>query len=344
MEEIRQYSERANLFDDPPDYRGPSPDSILNIAVGYPEALEHLISLGANPNQANDFGKTPLMYAAQHNALESGRILLEADADPNAKTIWPKNNSCFYTLRTAAMTPLHYAVRYASPEFINMLLAAGAETHIATFTKEHNRDREYAIDWLARYASEGAEEPNPYIDTNAYKELQNKLAVPDIEARTEIARKLTLEAEVAYQSGNEEDAYMLIKDAFQANSEYIPALIIMSSLAFEMGFRDEAAYASRKVIASSDDTEVLANTWLNLGRACQRGGTRYNNGEELCHQSRVYYYYKTWELNPTEDNKNQLINFFSERHSLRSRLRGAENSVCEFENSDTTLYLSLIHI
>ena len=107
MEEIRQYSERANLFDDPPDYRGPSPDSILNIAVGYPEALEHLISLGANPNQANDFGKTPLMYAAQHNALESGRILLEADADPNAKTIWPKNNSCFYTLRTAAMTPLH---------------------------------------------------------------------------------------------------------------------------------------------------------------------------------------------------------------------------------------------
>ncbi|HWK50560.1 MAG TPA: ankyrin repeat domain-containing protein, partial [Steroidobacter sp.] len=46
-------------------------DSVLNAAVGYPEALQYLLSKGLDPNVTNAFGKTPLMYATQFNQLES---------------------------------------------------------------------------------------------------------------------------------------------------------------------------------------------------------------------------------------------------------------------------------
>ena len=51
-------------------------NNLLSIAVEYPEALKYLLAKGFNPNVANAFGKTPLMYAAQYDQLESTRILL----------------------------------------------------------------------------------------------------------------------------------------------------------------------------------------------------------------------------------------------------------------------------
>jgi hypothetical protein len=153
--------------------RGESP---LNIAVTYPAALLHLLGQGANPNQANAFGKTPLMYAAQYNQEEAAAILLRAGANPNAATVWPEDN-CYYALQTASMTPLHYAVRYASADLVRALLNHGARPEIKTEKRPYNGDGEYPIDWLRKYTTPGAKEPNANMSASDLPALEALLSV-----------------------------------------------------------------------------------------------------------------------------------------------------------------------
>ena len=47
------------------------------------EILSHLIALGANVNQRNNSGSTPLHYYANDDDVEVVRFLLEAGADPS---------------------------------------------------------------------------------------------------------------------------------------------------------------------------------------------------------------------------------------------------------------------
>lgn len=151
-------------------------ESMLNIAVDYPAALAYLLGLGANPNAANAFGKTPLMYAAQHNAIEAARLLLDAGADPDTTTTFP-DNTCYYTLETASMTALHYAVRNAAPDLIRLLLEGGATIDIRTQTRSC-RPREYPVDWLRRFNRIDAEQRNPQMTEAGYQELERRLSLP----------------------------------------------------------------------------------------------------------------------------------------------------------------------
>ncbi len=114
-------------------YDSGTDDGIASVAVGYPEALEDLLRRGANPNQANAFGKTPLMYAAQYDQIESARILLRHGANPNAQTINPSDD-CNFTLSRFGVTPLHYAARYGSAEMIRLLVENGAGNALPTRT------------------------------------------------------------------------------------------------------------------------------------------------------------------------------------------------------------------
>jgi len=100
-------------------------DSILNVAITYPEALGYLLSRGLRVDIVNGFGKTPLMYAAQHDQIESARLLLAAGANVTAATVMPFN-TCAHSLEAINVTVLHYAARYASPALIHLLLAHGA--------------------------------------------------------------------------------------------------------------------------------------------------------------------------------------------------------------------------
>ncbi|HCS62984.1 MAG TPA: hypothetical protein DIW64_02255 [Cellvibrio sp.] len=118
-------------------------DSLLATSVTYPEALQYLLEQGLDPNQPNAFGKTPLMYAVQNNQLESVSILLNKKADPNLSTIIPED-SCNYTLSKSGMRALHYAVRYASPELIKLLIKNGADPIVTTSEKTGG----YPIDWM----------------------------------------------------------------------------------------------------------------------------------------------------------------------------------------------------
>lgn len=97
----------------------------LLAALHSPFAVKTLLALGADASSStNSFHKTALMYAAQLDALESARLLLDAGADVQANT---QANSC-EPLERDARTALMYAAENASDELINLLLDAAADT------------------------------------------------------------------------------------------------------------------------------------------------------------------------------------------------------------------------
>ena len=307
-------------------------DSILNVAVGYPQALEYLLSLGGDPNQTNAFGKTPLMYAAQHNALESAEILVRAGADPNAATTIPSDR-CNYTLSTTSMTPLHYAVRYASYELIDFLVLSGANTYTAAFTGHEFDEAEYVIDWLEEYASSNSEEPNPYLIEKDYLELKTKLALPSPEELAKIADDFVFRADTAYQNGDSSQALASLKKALVAGPQHEQALLNVSQIELQLGNLSKAAHAATKLIKHSASNSNLAEAWSNLGSACKVRNYLTYNSVRLCNHSRLFYLLQSWELEPTESRKDKLVSFFEE---LRDNY--GSSAVCEFEPETAHYY------
>ncbi|MBF0268119.1 MAG: ankyrin repeat domain-containing protein [Alphaproteobacteria bacterium] len=153
-------------------------ESILSVAIEHPEALRLLLHSGLNPNHSNGFGKTPLMYAAQYNQIESASLLIEHGADVNAETTQPAD-SCYYTLRTFKMTPLHYAIRYASPTFIRLLLDKGARpTAKAQNHNSYPMAEETPLDWLRRFTGADSKERNPNISDDLAARIEKWLIPP----------------------------------------------------------------------------------------------------------------------------------------------------------------------
>ena len=67
------------------------------LAVDDPAYLKEMLILGASPDYRTCFGKTALSYAAQYDALESARLLLDAGGDVNART-WIMDGKSAYEL------------------------------------------------------------------------------------------------------------------------------------------------------------------------------------------------------------------------------------------------------
>ena len=65
--------------------KGARPDvgneSALVMAVKRPDVTRYFLQSGANSNQQDPYGKTPLFYAIQYDALESAKVLIEIGAD-----------------------------------------------------------------------------------------------------------------------------------------------------------------------------------------------------------------------------------------------------------------------
>lgn len=77
------------------------------------DIVQQLLGAGADPNTCNERGDTPLMYVSAPAII---RLLLEAGAN--------------VTLRNRdGQSVLHYANRFADPESVRLLLAAGADPH-----------------------------------------------------------------------------------------------------------------------------------------------------------------------------------------------------------------------
>ena len=94
--------------------------SLLHYAawLGGPQVIRSLLEAGADPNARTDDGWTPLHAAAESNEHpdEVVAVLVAAGADSNART-------------QRGTTPLHLAARYNErPEMVVALVAAGAES------------------------------------------------------------------------------------------------------------------------------------------------------------------------------------------------------------------------
>lgn len=112
--------------------RGMGPDSspALMAALRTPANVRILLDAGFDVNQANAWGKTPLMAAAQLNALESARLLLANGADVHRQTTQSPNLGAGGPDRAEAakgrQTALLLAALDADAGMITTLLDAGA--------------------------------------------------------------------------------------------------------------------------------------------------------------------------------------------------------------------------
>lgn len=291
-------------------------ESILNIAVGYPDALKFLLDKGVAPDKANGFGKTALMYAAQHNRVDSARILIDHESNTVAATTRP-NNTCYYTLQTFGMTPLHYAVRYASPDFIKLLLDHGA----ATFMKAENHHKypmveETPLDWFHRYTAADSSEKNPNIPDDKIAEVEKWLQPPGAEELAVKAQDYVLTAEKAYQKGETQVAYRNLIKAVEIQPDNERVLSDMSLVALKNGDLGVSLEAGDKLIKKSSDSKLKANAWFNQGLACEKhkssgvnGGLSYNS-QYYCQQSIVYPYLQSWVMEQSSSRSNKLQELF----------------------------------
>lgn len=153
-------------------------ESLLSIAVDYPEALEHLLKIGISPNHKNSFGKTPLMYAVQRDKKESVKILLKYGANVNDVTKRMTYFNCnFYQLNQYNVTALHYAVRYSSYDTIELLLSAGADINSKSMLHKAdlNLPQGAPSSWLTHFTNENHREPSFKLDEIEIKDLKVRL-------------------------------------------------------------------------------------------------------------------------------------------------------------------------
>lgn len=278
-------------------------DSLLVAAIGYPEALRYLLEQGLDPNQQNEFGKTPLMYAAQNNQLESVALLLSKKADPNLSTIIPQD-TCNYTLSKSGMRALHYAVRYASPEVIKLLIENGADPIVTTSEKEGG----YPIDWLHKYTAADAEEPNKNIPLSDVPALEKLLSLPSAEEIKKLVLKYNTGAEKAYSDKNFQEAYALTQKTLQLQPANERALSNLGLIAMKMEKNEIALEAIQKLIDYGTDKKMVANAWYNYGMICDAAkGRVYYNNNTYCTSSQIHNYLSSYLAAPSEARKNKLF-------------------------------------
>lgn len=98
----------------------------LLAAIGNSKLMQMSIDHGADVNAGtNEFQKTPLMYAAQLNDIESVNFLIKSGANVSSKTGIIKG-SCVY-LERDYRTPLMYAAENANKDVISFLIDSGAD-------------------------------------------------------------------------------------------------------------------------------------------------------------------------------------------------------------------------
>ena len=79
--------------------------------------VRDLITLGANLDWQNDYGRTALHYCGQYDHLEIAKMLIDAGADVNIQ-------------HSRGWTPLHIFTFYNHSGIVGMLLDAGADKTI----------------------------------------------------------------------------------------------------------------------------------------------------------------------------------------------------------------------
>jgi tetratricopeptide (TPR) repeat protein len=311
----------------------PEQDSLLTFAIGHPELVRFLLGKGLDPDHQNAFGKTPLMYAAQFDEVESAKILLEHGAMVEAATI-ESGDTCNYTIGVKNVSPLHYAVRYASKVFIDLLLEHGAPTYV----KDSKGKTPY--DYLQMYGRDcGGVTPDPdgkppewntKLTSKDCAALQATLLPPEQGDRGRLSAKANLQAEQMYREGKLKEAYAALKRAISLDPGNERARANQSLVALKLGRLGESAQLSTALIASATSDAEKANAYFNLGLACRQAGMSGNHYETIDYDGEVYCwnegfggknqfdrsafanFINAYRLQPTQDRLDIILRFLSE--------------------------------
>lgn len=125
-------------------------DPLMHVAVASPKALAVLLGRSPAVDLRDRIGKTPLMVAAQHDFVESARLLLAHKADVNTTTFVKTDGYSVEGLAHDTRSPLMYAAASGSLTMIRLLLDAGADP----FQADSKGAR--PIDYLLGYGPTGA--------------------------------------------------------------------------------------------------------------------------------------------------------------------------------------------
>lgn len=298
-------------------------DSLLAFAIGHPHLVELLLKRGFDPNKTNAFGKTSLMYAAQFNDLKSAKLLVKYGANTELVTTQPSDN-CNYTITTTGVTALHYAVRYASKDFIEWLVQIGAVTSV------QDSNRNTPLDYLTKFGGfvgykKTAEESygkQNFLLTKSHIDSLTTLLTPLSEEKRQLASdEANRKAESLYQSGKIREAYMAIKRSLSLNSKNERALLNLSLISLKLEYHGESAKAATYIVKNSHSEKERASAYFNLGLSCQAAGKNYHyatityDGKTYCQErwdryhGPLYYYLKAYQTSPTKSRANAIVAF-----------------------------------
>ena len=228
-------------------------EGLLPIAVQNPQAMKHLLSNHVDVNAINAFGKTALMYAAQHNNIASVKLLVQAGANINAETFIPFD-PCRYTLTTSGYTALHYAARYASYGVIKYLLESGAAEFATTTNRSKIGNDRFVIDWL---------DANTKLSADEIKRLKGQLRVPTKSKAIALAHSYMSIAQTKYQQGELDDAYKLLVNSTSLNNKNVDAFLMLAEVANLFGQPrkaiDTATKAYRLAVSGKEKAAALVH-------------------------------------------------------------------------------------
>jgi hypothetical protein len=314
-------------------------ESLLNVAIRRPDVLAYLLRLGLDPNRTTASGKTPLMYAAEHNQLRSAQLLLRAGAWPNAATIVPAER-CADALEGSALTALHYAARHASGDVIRLLLAHGAVPFAAAAVVE-GRGR-YPLNWLLAFTAPGAAEINPNITATESAALESQLLVPEPEQRARIAAELTRRAEADLARGNIAAAHRWLQDALHAQADDVRALSAMSNVGSRAGSVGEALRAGVRLRQVTQDAPLLAQSWLAYAAACEVARPiqqTFYDGTQHCTDNELSHLLQAWQLMPEDATMEKVAQVFDGQASTCNSAGGQWQLVLAQDADRTHLYV-----
>ncbi len=115
---------------------------LLEFSVAYPDNLSEIIRLGKKTdknfdiNSPNEFGKTPLMLAAQYGYLDSVKLLLSNGADINHQTLATEcwENEKGFCITHGKRTALMYALQEGQFDVAKFLIQQGADISLQDTT------------------------------------------------------------------------------------------------------------------------------------------------------------------------------------------------------------------
>ncbi|HEY9035176.1 MAG TPA: ankyrin repeat domain-containing protein [Pseudomonadales bacterium] len=307
-----------------------SQESLLNIAIYRPEVVDYLLNQGADPDQVNGFGKTPLMYAAQYDQPATIKKLIEHGATVDAKST---SGGC---VNTSGVTALHYATRYASPKTIHALLESGASIFMRAKGGRPERG-ELPLDWL-RYYTRPTFPENPNVAPADVPLLEKTLQPPDEAALKQQANQFMLLGEKRYQQGEIKASYESLLKAAELMPGNERVLSDLSLVALKQGDIPKALEAADWLIDNSKDNKIKASAWFNLGLACEqiardsgRPMLSFGAGRHAC--AGVMPFLDAWKLAPSAARAQKIVDVMT----------GENATVCDIATSSGRYRLQFLH-